>query len=444
MSATKLSDRAPLLALLLLTVARLWLVAGEEIYGSSTFDAVWNLAAAEHWYWGADYHWTAFVRPPAYPVWIALVHALGLPLRIATESLQVSGLLLLAIAFRRAGFPSWTCVFVYAGMILHPAAFEMNSYTLSDTFYGTMLPFAVAGLIWTLVTQKKRHALWTGTVLAVLWSTREESVLLVGLLVLAALLVWWQTKGVSSSGRGAARVIWPAQAVMAGTLALIVLGVYTANLHVFRAFAKSAMSAPAFTSAYKALLSVRPSHPIPRVPVAREARLLAYAASPAFARLQPHLEGKIGRAWEKETFEQMGIRDEIAAGWMPWALQDAAQAIGEHENARRAERFFHTMTREIRQAERSGKLPSRRVWAGLLDPGASAALSALPASFVRVAGVFVLPYEPRAGREDAALAPVQRSLYERLAWRHATATDPDRASGEATTIRAWLGATYRY
>ena len=72
----------------LLILFRFFLVQTEDIYGSSTeYDALWYVGAAKNWYWGAPYSWTAFVRPPAYPLFIALVHACGLPLRIAIELL---------------------------------------------------------------------------------------------------------------------------------------------------------------------------------------------------------------------------------------------------------------------------------------------------------------------------------------------------------------------
>src|ERR687896_1856031 len=95
----------------LLIFFRFWLVQTEDIYGSSTeYDALWYVGAAKNWYWGAPYSWTAFVRPPAYPLFIALVHLCGIPLRIAIELLQIGAYLVLVTAFHRAAVPRPVCL----------------------------------------------------------------------------------------------------------------------------------------------------------------------------------------------------------------------------------------------------------------------------------------------------------------------------------------------
>ena len=79
-------------SLLALVLFKLWLIHTEEIYGSATeHDALWFLNSAKHWYWGSEYSWTAFIRPPAYPLFIAFLHLLHVPLRIGIELLQAAG-----------------------------------------------------------------------------------------------------------------------------------------------------------------------------------------------------------------------------------------------------------------------------------------------------------------------------------------------------------------
>lgn len=90
--------------LFLLAVFKLWLVHTEDIYGSATeYDALWFVNAVKHWYWGSEYSWTAFVRPPAYPLFIAFVHLLDIPLRIGIELMQMLGYLALVAGLRKAG-----------------------------------------------------------------------------------------------------------------------------------------------------------------------------------------------------------------------------------------------------------------------------------------------------------------------------------------------------
>src|SRR3954471_4349296 len=100
-----------LIALVAIGLFKLWVVHTEEIYGSSTeYDALWYVGSAKHWYWGATYSWTAFVRPCAYPLFIAVVHSLGIPLRIAIELAQMAGYAVLVAALRKAAVPRVLCL----------------------------------------------------------------------------------------------------------------------------------------------------------------------------------------------------------------------------------------------------------------------------------------------------------------------------------------------
>src|SRR3954469_24522641 len=158
-----------LLGLLALALFKLWVVHTEEIYGSSTeYDALWYVGSAKHWYWGTPYSWTGFVRPCAYPLFIAAMHFLGIPLRIAIEVIQMAGWSVLIVALRKAAVPRGLCLAIFALMVLHPATLLYNNHTMSDSFYTAILPLALGGSLFTLFTRKFVHALWTGVAYAVL------------------------------------------------------------------------------------------------------------------------------------------------------------------------------------------------------------------------------------------------------------------------------------
>ncbi len=105
-----LSETVMLFGIVAMVLFKLWLVHSTEIAGSATrFHALWFVNSAKHWYWGTPYSWTAFARPPAYPLWIALVHLFGVRQRIAIELLQLSGFLALIFALRRVlGWPAFS------------------------------------------------------------------------------------------------------------------------------------------------------------------------------------------------------------------------------------------------------------------------------------------------------------------------------------------------
>src|SRR6476620_12193787 len=100
--------------LLLLSLFKFWVIHPEEIYGSSAeYDALWYVGSAKHWYWGATYSWTGFVRPCAYPLFIAVLHFLGIPLRIGIELAQMAGYAVLVAALRKAAVPRALCLLIF-------------------------------------------------------------------------------------------------------------------------------------------------------------------------------------------------------------------------------------------------------------------------------------------------------------------------------------------
>jgi hypothetical protein len=405
---------------ILLAVFKLWLVHEEEIYGSANlYDQLNYVRAAERWYWGAEYSWTSFARAPAYPLWIALVHTSGLPLRTAHELLFLGSYGVFIGSLRAVGVPRSAAILIYAAAILHPASFQLHNQVLTDNMYAAILPMALAGLILVFLRSRMRDALWTGAVLGILWNVREESILICALLaVFLALFFLWNFLG-TRSWRTTVSAVWKSAVVLLGVLALFVLGVDCANYHSFHSFSKSESSAPSVKAAYKALLRIRPSKVIRFVPVSKETRARAYEVSPTFAKLKPELEGKTGQDWEYQARANLGINNEIAAGWFLWALRDAANKIGVHETGQKAASFYGKMAHEINRACDEKRLPGRTVIFSLIDPGSLASLKYIPRAFGRISELFVSRYPRSSQHEDLVLSKPERQLYDEMTSRRA-------------------------
>jgi hypothetical protein len=418
-----------LFGLVILGLFKFWLIHTEDIYGSATeYDALWYLSAAKNWYWGSAYSWTAFVRPPAYPLFIALVHLCAIPLRIAIELLQIAAYLVLVTAFRKAGVPRLVCLLVFAVMVLHPASFLFNNHTMSDSFYAGLLPLALGGLLLTLFTGKHSHAVWTGVTLGILWNTREESILIVAMLVVFFGIALFRRRSEIGSWKAAARSWTKPAASMLGPLVLLVLTVDVANYRAFHSFSKSELTSSSFQAAYKALLRIRPSHQQRFVSVSTEALETAYQVSPTFARLKPQFEGDLGHNWQVPAFTSLGIH-EIGAPWFHWALRSVAANTGDiHSSAANADRFYRDVAGEINRACDEGRVPHRFVLSTFLDPGALASLHYLPQSFPRIAGLFLGQYETIADRDDTILTASQRAFYDEMTGRSPHHTGPQRRS----------------
>ena len=439
------------LGLGLVILFKLCLVHTEDIYGSATaFDALWYVGSAKNWYWGSPYSWTAFVRPPAYPLFIALVHWCGIPLRLAIELLQMGSYLVLVSALRKANVPRTVCVLVFAGMVLHPASFELNDYTMSDCFYAAILPLAVSGLLLTLFTEKLSHAIWTGLALAVLWNAREESFLIPVMLGAFVILALAKRHAATHSWKASVSHWAKPIGVMLGTLALLIVAVDAANYRAFHSYAKSEMTSSSFKAIYKALLRIRPSRNQRFVSVSTEALEMAYQASPTFAQLKPQFEGATGHAWQVPALTEHGLH-EIGAPWFLWALRNVTAATQDiHQSPASANRFYRNAAREINRACDEGRVPSRLVLSSFLDPGAFAQLGYLPQSLGRMAALFVRPHHKITGGDDAILNAPQRALYDEMTGRRqslAQSTTPEKQSFSASlsgTLENFIGNTYRF
>lgn len=442
------------LGIVALGLLKLWVVHTEEIYGSSAeYDALWYVGAAKHWYWGATYSWTAFVRPCVYPLFIALVHFFGIPLRLAIELAQIGGCAVLIAAFRKAGVPRWICLMIFGLMVLHPASFLYNNHTMSESLYSAVLLCALGGSLLTLFTGKFVHAIWTGAAFAALWNIREESFLIPPILVVIFVLALWQRR--EEPTRKAHFVFWLKRTgALAATLIVLVTAVYSANHAAFHSFAKSDLSSPPFEEVFKALLRIKPSHSLRYVAVRQESLERAFGVSPTFARLGPELGGPSGLVWTEPFFRTFGYRE--FGPWFMWALRSATASAGYYKDPASTNAFYHKAAREINDACDEGRIPCRVVVSGFLDPGALSRVRYLRQSIPSISRLFLFRHQKLMVRSDTDMLPWMESLYQEMVFRRPqpevavhpesnSVVIPNTISARlAVTVQNFIGAFYVY
>ena len=441
-----------LVGLLVLGLFKLWVVHTEEIYGSSTeYDALWYVGSAKHWYWGATYSWTAFVRPCAYPLFIAVLHFLGIPLRIGIELAQMAGYGVSIAALRKAGVPRALCLVIFALMILHPAVLLYNAYSMSDTFYTAVLPLVLGGSLLVLFTRKIVHAIWTGAAYAVLWNVREESFLIPLILAVFFVLALWQRRDAPT--RSAHLLFWLKRCgAVAGTMSVLIAAVSSANYAAFHSFAKSDLSSPSFERAFKALLRIKPNHSRRYLAVNMEALRMANEVSPTFAQLKPYFDSPAGRNWTNPVFDTLGIRE--YGPWFMWALRNMTAEARYYKDPISTNAFYRRVAREINRACDEGRIPTRRVISSFLDPGAVSRIRYLPRSMVEIAKLFLFRHQKLTVRADTNLVPWMDNLYQEMVFRTPQpridpesnlALVPSTLSGRsAVAVQNFVGAYYVY
>ena len=213
------------------------------------------------------------------------------------------------------------------------------------------------------------------------------------------------------------------------TAVLLIAAVYGVNDWVFRSFARSEMTAPLFQSFYHSLLRIKPAEAKPYAPITMDTLQRAFAVSPTLAKLRQPLNGPMGEAWRMETLNRVGTPNEIGVGWIVWATRQAAAIEGIFASPKAARRFFAKATKEINRACDEGRLPTRFVLDGFLDPFTqSGAQLRLPNSIGRVAkrAFARWPISPIA--DDSVLTKEETELYDQMTLRRALGMAPRRGA----------------
>ncbi|MFA5264293.1 MAG: hypothetical protein WC378_10735 [Opitutaceae bacterium] len=426
--------KRPWLALAcILTALKLWLTAGQPIFGigGASYDDRLFLELANSLLrgeWLGGYQPLTLAKGPFYSMWIAAVHTLGLPLRLAEQLAYACACVLVVVALAPVLRSAWKRTAVYALLLWNPMTFEgtVLGRVLRQNIYTplTVLVFACLIALYLRAGSSGRRllpwALGLGLASAAFYLTREESVWIVPsalLLGLAACHRAWREGGKTSLKSLAA-----AASAAAFCAALPVLAVCALNARHYGWFGTVEFRAQAFNDAYGALLRVKPAEEIPFVPVTRETRERIYKASPAFAELRPFLEGDLGRAWAANSSFVTHLPDErleIAGGWFMWALRDAVRQAGHAPDAGSALAFYRRIADEVNAACDAGRLPAGPRRSGFLPPWRKGQTALLAKSFVEFADAFAsfskfTAYAPPSIGDDNLLSLFRDLTRERM------------------------------
>lgn len=371
------SQRGEWILIVVASGIRLWLTAARtvEAIGWATYDDFWFLQKAQsilQGRWLGDYDHLTLIKGPGYPIAIALVSSLGVPLLFAQQVLYV----LACLAVVRALLPALPSSFVrfalFVVLLFNPMSFsdEIATRVTREGVYPamTLLLFAgVAGVVLRLDARRTAVLRWlllTGVATAVFWHTREEGVWILPLFALAlgALLRWAIADGHRRWQRTALVVSTPALIVVAAHLAILLANGRHYGTHEVVEFKEES-----FLRAYGSLTRVRQHPALPRVPMPRESRERVYAVSPAFAELRHFLEGVPGKGWSNNS--PLQARGDFGGAVFMWAFRDAVADAGYYRRgASAAGEYYDRLSREIDAARVEGRLDARPARATLLPP----------------------------------------------------------------------------
>lgn len=368
-------------AALAITLLKFWLTRGQPVFalGAASHDDQLFVKLAGHLVrgeWLGPYDQFTLAKGSFYSLWIAFSFLLGVPLFLSQHLLYAGACAAFSQACAPAIKTAWVRVLIYAVLLWNPMTFEGRSMArvLRQHIYVSFALLIFAGLVALYLRRERplrQQAPWAalfGFSFGAFWLTREEGVWLfpgIAILVAAIGVKTWLT----------ARARW-AQPVRALGLAvacgaILPLLVSMQNARHYGWFGTVEMRADDFKDAYGSLLRIQTGPKIPFVPVTREMRAAAYAVSPAFAELAPHLDGDVGLNWADSSIFLTGIpadQRQIGGGWFIWALRDSASNARRPASAAEALAFYNQIAREINAAGDEGRLPAGPRRSGFMPP----------------------------------------------------------------------------
>jgi hypothetical protein len=394
------NNRLFLFGLVLITLARLYLVRNEDIiaiYGSG-YDDLLYAQLGEQLFWGRPPDEKSLVRLPAYPLWIWGIHRTGVPLYMGTTLLAVAGSMFLAFSLRKLHVSQIACIVIYAAQLFEMNFIDSMRRISPGNLYGILFIFALGWMARALASTSPRQLLiasaGVAASLGLLSITRAESVLAWIALAFFGVAIGLREVLTRRLWSEAWRNIVGASLLPVVALIAMPLAVAATNKKVFGVFTACSLTSSGFSAAINSLLSVRPDKDIPYVPVTQDARRKAYAVSPAFAKLAPVLEGPRGRLWGRHAAQRYKVApEEVGGGWFFFALREAVAAQSEAPGPKQEDVYFRSITRELTQGFKEGRLPKRRVWLSFVQPDPTI-IDRIPLSLGRILGKALSPPPP--------------------------------------------------
>ena len=418
--------------------------------------------------WLGPFDRMTLARGPAYPLFIAMNHALGISLKTGEQLTALAAALVTAACVAVTTRRLWATTATYCFLALNPDTFgSPSAKVMRDGWYSSLTLLLVSSVFLlgyvALASTRLRTALLAGVPLAVLtgivgaafWLCREEGLwitpaVLFVVVGLAALVLLVRRRQLAQT-EGAS--VWPGvrrRALQLGVVGLVTAIAFIAPIEMvkarnYRAYGTKLTNdtlAGAFGRAYNDWARVsagpRPAH----LPLTRAMRTAVYAVSPAADELRPFLEDRIRNAWYRLSCpsDPTDPPCDILGYFTLWAVRDAAEAAGHFGSEADLQSFFGELDDEINAACKSGELSCRRKLPGPLETLVDADRQVAVRAFSRLTGTLVWS---TASSSPATDQPTQPQAFYDAAAAVTQDAPPSQAAAEQQ-MRVFRSHLWRY
>jgi hypothetical protein len=321
--------------------------------------------------WLGPYMFATLAKGPGYPLFIAGVYQLDLPLKLSEHVLHLLAVGVLALAVARLTRQRGLAIVLYCALALDPSYFGASSSTFSrDNYYSSLSLLLVAAVILVVgevprlvrgravvaVPLLVTGGVAIGAVAGLYYMTREERVWLAPTLVLALVVavVTWRRRRASLLLAGATALV---VAVACTTSWWSVDDVRDRNEANYGSRIIGELAEGEGARAYAEWQRIDLGPVLHWVTINTEQRHAAYTVSPAAAELEPHLEGWGTRWMGPGCNPPLPHGCEYPGSFFVWVLREATWQVGRGDTAAEAQAFLGRLADEIRAACDDGRLP---------------------------------------------------------------------------------------
>ncbi|GEN64614.1 hypothetical protein [Acetobacter oeni] len=432
------------LTVVLISALKLYCIAGRDII-AMPWDSYQYFWMSDALYWHND---GSLARRPVFPLFLALSRNTGIPLRLIFESLFIFSAFRMSSAVIRLGTPILVATIAFALTVFTPYSIECFDFAMVECLLVSILLLCTSELCY--VFSSRGRSFWLHLCLFAVsvtlgWYSRSESALFLlaifSEIFFCSILLYFRRSEKTLLFKNVSGFLATSVAVAIATLA-----VYSLNIKYFNYYSSvEIFQSKAFVRAYDAMQGLHIGKQTHFVPFSNEQMALASQLSPTFAKMYPSLQGKVGDTFRNISRNQAGVSEEIAGGWLLWALTEAAQNTGALTMAARQE-VYRKVGAELEAGAKAQHIAIDRFPLALVDPHWRVWLPYFPASLSLAFRRLVPGHHPQNVLTQGVVPPEITQEFDRDANRRTALTvpgHPDEKSVRAGATLRFLASAYR-
>ncbi|MDL2293550.1 hypothetical protein LJC60_02850 [Ruminococcaceae bacterium OttesenSCG-928-D13] len=331
--------------------------------------------------WLGDYGPLTLSKYSFFSLWVAVLHFLRIPYLMGGQLLWVAAALAAAWAFAPLFKNRWAQLGLFAVLLFNPAStanpapqgFVARVYR--DNIFPALCLLCIAGMagfairLWEKQSKSTGWLALAGLAFAAAWLCREDGWWMIFFMAGAALVCgWFIVRRKEAAFRDKLKHL-VALLLPFALLAGGILGWRGANQARYGRFILDDFATGEFADAYGAMTRIDHENWNPKVAVPREVRQKLYALVPAFAELEPLLEGEKYLTYYGGLEEGAPLESaDYDSGSFYWALRLAAAELGYYDSPQASQAYFEGLARAINALCDDGTLAAGPRRSGVSPP----------------------------------------------------------------------------